>query len=167
MLAERMGREHALRGMREFIAAYRDSADHPVLHDFVRHMRGYAPDPSAYDDFARQWFDSVVVPEYRLRTPRTTQAGGAWETTVEVENVGTGRMPVELAVVRGERFPQADSARRSKPAAPYAIERVTITLGGKERRTITIRSPFRPERIVVDPDVKVLQLRRESAEARL
>jgi hypothetical protein len=32
---------------------------------------------------------------------------------------------------------------------------------------VTIRSAFRPEKIVVDPDVTVLQLRRKSAEGKV
>ncbi|MDF2771589.1 MAG: family transporter protein [Geminicoccaceae bacterium] len=165
MLLQRMGREPALSGMKDFIAAYRGNPDHPVLHDFVTHMRGYAPDPAAYDDFARQWFDSVVVPEYRVHNAKTVAApDGSWITTAEVENVGSGRMPIEVAAVAGERFPDTTAAK--KPAA-YRTELVAITLGGKERRAISIRTSFKPERVVVDPNVRVLQLRRESAEARL
>jgi hypothetical protein len=51
MLMDRMGREPTLRGMKEFIAAYNGNRDHPVLHDFVEHMRRYAPDTASYDDF--------------------------------------------------------------------------------------------------------------------
>lgn len=44
---------------------------------------------------------------------------------------------------------------------------VTVTLGGREHATVTIRSAFRPEKVVVDPDVTVLQLRRKSAEGKV
>jgi ABC-2 type transport system permease protein len=167
MLMDRMGREPALRGMKEFIAAYSGNPDHPVLHDFVTHMRRYAPDSAAYDDFARQWFDTVVVPEYRVHNAKTVPApgGGGWVTTAEVENVGSGRMPIEVAAVIGERFPD-DTSGSKKPAA-YRAQVVPITLGGKERQSVTIRTSFKPEKVVVDPNVRVLQLRRESAEAKL
>jgi ABC-type transport system involved in multi-copper enzyme maturation permease subunit len=169
MLMDRMGREPTLRGMREFIAAYANNSDHPVLHDFVVHMRRYAPDTAAYDDFARQWFDSVVVPEYRVRDAKTVAAegGAGWVTTAEVENVGTGRMPVEIAAAVGERFPDDTAAAKGKKAVPYQAEVVTVTLGGKEKRTVSIRTPFKPDKVIVDPNVRVLQLRRESAEAKL
>ena len=169
MLMQRVGREPTLRGMKEFIAAYTGNPDHPVLHDFVAHMRRYAPDAASYDDFTRQWFDTVVVPEYRVHNAKTVAApsGGGWVTTAEIENVGTGRMPLEVAALRGERFPADTSATDAKKEEPYAAELVAITLGAREKRAITIRTAFKPEKVVVDPNVRVLQLRRPSAEAKL
>jgi len=167
MLMHRMGREPTLRGMKDFIAAYNGNPDHPVLHDFVVHMRRYATDTVSYDDFVRQWFDTVVVPEYRVNNAKTVQAsGGGWVTTAEVENVGTGRMPIEVAAIRGERFP-SDTTKKARKGEPYAVEIVAWTLGSKAKQTVTIRSSFKPERVVVDPNVRVLQLRRQSAEAKL
>ena len=169
MLMDRMGREPTLRGMKEFIAAYDGNPDHPVLHDFVVHMRSYAPDTASYDDFARQWFDTVVVPEYRVHDAKTVAAAGGrgWVTTAEIENVGTGRMPVEVAAVRGVRFPSDSGKKTTKKAEPYASQLVPITLGAKEKQGVTIRTSFKPERVVVDPNVRVLQLRRQSAEGKL
>jgi hypothetical protein len=167
MLMQRMGREATLRGMKDFITAYSGNPDHPVLHDFVVHMRRYAPDTVSYDDFARQWFDTVVVPEYRVHDAKTVAApGGGWVTTAEVENVGTGRMPIEVAAVQGERFP-SDSTTTAKPAHVYQAVLDSLTLGSKEKRAVSIRTSFKPDRIVVDPNVRVLQLRRQSAEAKL
>ncbi|HUQ81836.1 MAG TPA: M1 family aminopeptidase, partial [Gemmatimonadaceae bacterium] len=168
MMMDRMGREPTLRSMKEFITAYTNNPDHPVLHDFVVHMRRYASDTASYDDFARQWFDTVVVPEYRVKDAKTVAENGAWVTTAEIENAGTGRMPVQVAVVRGERF-LSDSATKSakKKSEPYAAELTTITLGSKEKQTVRVRSAFKPERVVVDPNVRVLQLRRQSAESKL
>ena len=167
MLMQRMGREPTLRGMKDFIAAYNGNPDHPVLHDFVVHMRRYATDTASYDDFVRQWFDTVVVPEYRVHDAKTVAApGGGWVTTAEVENAGTGRMPIDVAAIRGERFP-SDSTEKSKKAEPYAAEMTPLTLGAKETQTITIRTSFKPEKLVVDPNVRVLQLRRQSAQAKL
>ena len=169
MLMDRMGREPTLRGMKEFIAAYAANPDHPVLHDFVEHMRRYAPDTASYDDFVRQWFDTVVVPEYRVHNAKTVAApaGGGWVTTAEIANVGTGRMPIEIAAVRGERFPSDSGKKSTKTVEPYAAELVSLTLGAKDRQTVTIRSGFKPERVVVDPNVRVLQLRRQSAQSKL
>jgi ABC-2 type transport system permease protein len=164
MLLDRMGREPTLRGMKDFIAAYNGNPDHPVLYDFVAHMRKYAPDTASFDDFARQWFDTVVVPEYRVHDAKTVAEGNGWVTTATIENVGTGRMPLEIAAVVGERFP--DSTAKKKPAAYQAVIE-PLTLGAKEKHAVTIRSAFKPEKIVVDPNVRVLQLRRQSAEAKL
>lgn len=63
--------------------------------------------------------------------------------------------------------PSNDTAKGTKKAELYATQSVSMTLGAKEKRTITIRSSFKPEKVVVDPGVRVLQLRRQSAEAKL
>ena len=61
--------------------------------------------------------------------------------------------------MRGERF-----AKDGTPAPDYREARTTVTLGkGQSRDVSIIKCPFDPERIVVDPDAKVLQLRRKSA----
>ena len=59
------------------------------------------------------------------------------------------------------------SAKDATKAEPYAVQTVAITLGAKEKRNVMIRTSFKPEKVVVDPNVRVLQLRRESAEAKL
>jgi hypothetical protein len=108
---------------------------------------------------------------------------------VRVQNVGTGRMPVEIAAVRGERFPEADEdappsaqptvddANVVSAAEPVSSEpdtekawresRTTITLGPGESQEVTVRCPFDPERVMVDPDALVLQLRRKLATVKL
>jgi hypothetical protein len=127
-------------------------------------MRPFAADPAAYDDFVRQWFHQVVVPEYRLSDARV-MAGpgtGSWKVSVKVRNAGTGRMPVEVAAVRGDRF-----TKGGKPSPGYRDARRTVILGKGEERTVEIPCAFQPDRVVVDPDVKVLQLRRKAAVTKL
>jgi hypothetical protein len=161
MLLNHMGREAALAGIREFLARYRDNPDYPVLQDFLATMREFAPDAGSFDAFAKQWYHEVVVPQYRLhgaKRARVAGSRGAWEVTVRVENLGTGTMPVEIAAVRGERFPEP-----GKDAEAYEDARETITLGAKEAREVRILAPFEPERVLVDPDALVLQLERSSA----
>jgi ABC-type transport system involved in multi-copper enzyme maturation permease subunit len=190
MLLQHLGRERALAGLHRFIADWKDSSDHPMLQDFVAAMRPFAPDPAAYDEFARQWFFAVVVPEYQLRDarrrkvagnsgsagkPGTAAAGssgssgaaaaggpGAWEVTVKVKNAGTGRMPVDVAVVHGRRF---DAAGKPEPA--YREARTTVLLGAGEERQVSLRCTFEPDTVLVDPDARVLQLRRKAAAAKL
>jgi len=82
--------------------------------------------------------------------------------SVRVKNAGTGRMAVEVAAVRGDRF-----TKQGKPDPAYRDARVTVLLGKGEERTVEIPCAFSPERVVVDPDVKVLQLRRKAAVAKL
>jgi ABC-2 type transport system permease protein len=167
MLFRHMGRERALAGLQAFIKEYHDGPDYPVLQDFVATMRRFAPDPVAYDAFVKQWFFEVVVPEYRLseasRVPPDSAGGSAamWEAKVRVENIGTGRMPLAVAAVRGERFDA-----NGKPGADYRDERTTVILAAGEAQEVRIRCPFEPERILVDPDATVLQLRRKFAVTR-
>ena len=81
---------------------------------------------------------------------------------MKVENAGTGRMPVEVAATRGERF---DGKGGISP--DYRDARTTVVLGAGESQVVRIRCPFVPERVVVDPDGYVLQLQRKAAAAKL
>jgi ABC-type transport system involved in multi-copper enzyme maturation permease subunit len=160
MLYNHLGRQQALAGLRRFIAYWGDGPDYPVLQDFTIAMRPFAADPAAFDAFVKQWFHQVVVPEYRLSDARAAAGPGGktWTASVRIKNAGTGRMPVEVAAVRGERFAK-------KPG--YREARRTVVLGAGEEKTVEIPCAFRPEKVVVDPDVKVLQLRRKTAIAKL
>ena len=163
MLYQRMGKDAFLAGVQEFFRIYHDNPDHPVTTDFVAVLRPYAPDKTAFDDVARQMFFQTVTPEYRIEeTGKRPLGGGAWEVTAKVENAGTGRFPLEVAAVRGDRF---DDKGKISPDLEEA--RVTVVLGAGESRTVRIRCPFEPERIVVDPDANVLQLQRRAASKRL
>ena len=150
--------------LRDFIAQYADNPDHPLLQDFFVVMRGHAPDPAAFDAFVGQWYESVVVPEYRLSDARRTRlADGTYETRVRVQNIGSASMPVEVAVARGERFPKAKAAGKTL----YRDARMSVVLGKGVARVVTLRSAFEPERVLMDPDVRVLQLNRKVAEVKL
>jgi len=169
MLLQEMGRERTLAGMREFIRRYKDGPDYPVLQDLVATLRPFAADPAAFDRFVQQWFFHVVVPEYRLdNASRSRLPTGEWRATLRVKNAGSGRMPVEVAAVRGERFPdKAKPGEKTKPSQIYREMRQTIVLGAGEATTVTLRCPFEPERLLVDPDARVLQLNRKLAIVRL
>ncbi len=158
MLLNQMGRERTLEGIQSFIKANHGQTDHPVLQDFVEAMRPFAADPAAFDAFTHQWFFEVVLPQYRLGEPAKVKSGESWKTTVRIENIGTGRMPVEIAATSGERF-----GKDGKPSKDYRDSRTTTTLGAGESKEIVIESPFDPEQIIVDPDAKVLQLQRKNA----
>jgi ABC-2 type transport system permease protein len=162
MLLNQMGRDKALAGIRAFIKMYQGSTDHPVLQDFLTSMRPFAADPTAFDVFTHQWFYEVVVPEYVLRDAKKTVRGGNWQVNVQVENAGTGEMPVEIAATRGERFKKDGSA-----SPDYKEARTTVVLGKGESKDVDINCPFEPVKVVVDPDAKVLQIRRKSAVAGL
>jgi ABC-2 type transport system permease protein len=163
MMQQQLGRERMLAGLRKFMADYANGPDYPVLQDFTATLRPFAPDAAAYDAFVEQWFHQVVVPEYQLRDARRTALpGGAWQATVKVKNAGGSRMPVAVAATRGDRF-----TKDGKPGPAYRDARQTVVLGAGEEREVAIACLFQPEKVVVDPDVQVLQLRRKVAVAKL
>ncbi len=235
MLLNRMGRDNALAGLQEFIRTYTSGPDFPVLQDLVNTLRPFAPDSLAYEDFVRQWYFDVVMPQYRLTEgtrSETAMAGASrsgsgpdsagasdgsgtaiadggssassgavsgskqsWQVTVTVENIGTGTMPVEVAAVSGTRFRKAKEAKKVKvgggssdkkerpgagsaadaaagitvPAAmasesgEYRESRSTVRLEAGEKKTITLVCDFKPEKVIMDPDALVLQLKRNQA----
>ena len=62
----------------------------------------------------------------------------------------------------GERFAKDGSA-----SPDHREARVTVEPGAGEERDVVIACGFKPERLVVDPDALVLQLRRKAAVAGL
>jgi ABC-type transport system involved in multi-copper enzyme maturation permease subunit len=169
MVLNHLGRERGLAGYRSFLERYEGNPDHPVLQDFVAHMRDLAPDPAAFDAFARQWFFEVVVPEYELADARKEAlADGSWRATARLRNRGTGRIPVEVAAARGERFPGEEAgAVPGATGADHREARTTVVLGAGEEAGLEILCDFEPEELVVDPDALVLQLERKKARAKL
>jgi hypothetical protein len=127
-----------------------------VIQDFVAVMRPYAPDKAVFDDFVRQWFFEIVIPEYRLSEIHKQKRGAGWEVTALILNAGTGRMPVEVAATGGEPF-----------SKDYRDARTTIVLGPGESRRVSLACAFEPDYLVMDPDGKVLQLQRNAASSRL
>ncbi len=67
-----------------------------------------------------------------------------------------------VAAVRGERFP----GKRGK-AERWQEARSTIDLGPGEETTLSLRTAFEPERLVMDADVVVMMLERQKAETKL
>jgi hypothetical protein len=170
MVYDFLGHDRALAGYRDFFRTWSVSRDHPALQDFVAAMRPYAADPAAYDAFVKQWFEDKVVPEYRIEGATKVKQGDGYEVAVTVTNAGTGVMPVEVAATSGERWQEPDSADAAAPYVQnpeYADARATVTLGAGETKTVTIRCAFEPQAVVVDPDVRVLQLKRKQATATL
>ena len=164
MLLNQMGRDRALRGVRAYFEKYQASPDHPVIQDFLAVMREESADPKAFDEFTRQWFYKVVVPEYRLTDVRKQKTGEKWVVTATVKNFGTGTMPIEVAATQGERFPDtSDEKAKKKAEVPYRDSRAVVTLGAGETSTVSISCDFEPDRVIVDPDAKVLQLLRKEA----
>lgn len=170
MVYDFLGHDRALEGYRDFFRTWSRSRDHPALQDFVAAMRPYAQDPAAYDAFAKQWFEDKVVPQYVVREAKKSADGDGFVVSLTVENIGTGTMPVEVAAIAGERWKKPDTEAPQRvytEDASYRDARATVILGAGESKSVTIRCDFEPEKVVVDPDVRILQLKRKQAVASL
>jgi ABC-type transport system involved in multi-copper enzyme maturation permease subunit len=166
MLYDYLGHARAMEAYHHFFQKWSTSRDHPALQDFVADMRPYAADKASYDAFCKQWFEDKVVPQYAVSDTKKTKAGTGYQVTCTVTNTGTGQMPVEVAATAGERWKKpADGERNGvytvDPA--YHDARATITLGAGESKAVSIQCDFDPDKVVVDPDVRVLQLKRKQA----
>jgi len=187
MLMDHMGRDAMLAGLQDFIAQYRDGPDYPLLQDFIVVMRTHASDLAAFDAFTTQWFERVVLPEFKVRDVTITAPTGTetmWTTTATIENVGTGLVAVDVGVMKaiegsddksgdeksGDKKSSDVKADDKKSSEKLASERVLtqLTLGpdgsDKARAQIEIKSPFEPASVVVDPDIRILQTRRKLAQ---
>ena len=162
MLHRLQGPERSLAAIREYITTFRDSRDHAALEDYLAIQRRHAVDTTAFDRYAHQWFQEVVIPQYLIRSTSLEKTATGWQVRATIQNTGTGRMPVEVAVVRGERFPATGSK-----AERWQDARTTIELGAGEETTVTLRTAFEPERLLMDPDVVVMMLERQKAETKL
>lgn len=170
MIYDFLGHDRAMEAYRNFFLTWSQGRDHAAMQDFVADMRPYAPDPAAYDAFVKQWVEDKVVPQYVVEDAKKEKRGGGYDVTATIKNIGTGIMPVEVAVTSGERWakPGKGSREMSYERDPdYRDARVTITLDAGESVPITVHCAFEPEEIVVDPDVRVLQLKRNQAVASL
>ncbi len=162
MLFRLMGREAGFAALKEYLATYRDSEDHPLIEEYLAVMRRHASDPVAFDEFTRQWFHGTVVPQFLVLDAKVRKVGEGWEVTANLKNVGTGRAPVTVAAATGKRF-----AEKKPAATPYADARTTVTLGAGETVPVRILCAFEPERLVIDPDIELLMLERQKAEVKL
>jgi hypothetical protein len=160
MMQDLMGKSATVDGLHDFVRTWRDTSDHPVLQEYLALMRRHAPDPVAYDSLVAQYALGTALPEYKLSAITRTHEGAGWTVTATVRNDGTGHGPLEIAAANDDR---EDGEGRDK--AGYRDGRARIEIGPGESLTFTIRTAFEPKRLVVDPDVRVLQLRRDKAQA--
>ena len=73
-------------------------------------------------------------------------------------------MRVEVGAVAGERWSdEGDDGDGSVVAEGYRDARAVVEVGAGEAVEFVIRAGFEPERVVIDPDVLVMQLGRGAA----
>ncbi|MCH9651301.1 MAG: hypothetical protein K0U98_23955 [Deltaproteobacteria bacterium] len=162
MTLRQLGREAMLEGLQGFIEEWKDGPDYPLLEDLTEFLLPYANDPVAYEEFVRQWYFQVVLPEFQLQDVSREPSGSGYRTTARLHQAGSGKVRVEVAATAGERFLEDGTPNES-----YQETRAHFDLVAGEESPIDIFTEFEPDRLVVDPDVQILQLRREQASADL
>ncbi len=163
MLMETMGRDEMFAGLHAYVENYRSNTDHPTLHDFFATMRPYAKDAKAFDDFIAQWFEVVTVPQFEFVSASKEARGAGFRVSGRLRNAGTGRIAVDVAASSGERFPKKSETGTKL----YRERRTRVLLPPGGEADFSMEADFAPERVVVDPDVMVLQLQRQAARKQL
>jgi len=159
MLHNHMGRDNALAGLQDFIRYYVEDGSNPTLQHMIQFLRPHAPDPEAYDTFVEQWFFDIVLPEFKIENAIVTKSGTGWEVSATLENVGSG--VVTIAVVATAETQPSDSVRTSDPRS----RAISLQLEPGRSTRISFVTDFQPQRLIVDPDIEVLQRNREAASA--
>lgn len=136
MLRELIGEDTMRRALREYYDEYR--LKHVRGADFfgvVERVSG-----QELDWFVEQWIERADRLDYGIGDVTVTRAGDEWVTTVEVLRMGEAWMPVELDVA-GQRVALDDRARRQR---------------------VQVRTAVRPSQVVLDPDVRLLDMDRSN-----
>ncbi len=168
MLMEQMGRERMLAGLRKFILQFKNGPDFPLIEDLVESLRPHAPNAEKFDHFASQWLLGKALPEFGLGAVRHEVDGsGKHLTKGTITNTGTGTLEVEVALVPPADDPSKKETHEletaDKPREPGSIQ--TVTVGPGQTVYWKLTSAFKPAEVIVDPDVKVLQMARKLAKA--
>jgi ABC-2 type transport system permease protein len=163
MLMQTMGRAEMFSGLHAYVEKYRGNPDHPALHDLFEVLRPHAQHPQAFADCIAQWFEAVTLPRFEFVSATKEQNGASWQVRGRLRNAGTGRVTVDVAVATGERSSKTSAATDT----PYRETRTRVSLTAGGDADFSIDADFLPERVVVDPDVMVLQLGRNGATMRL
>lgn len=151
MLKELMGEERMLAGLRDFIERFKDGPDFPLVEDLVATLREHAEDVPAFDAFVAQWVYGTVVPEFKLEGVTSEKSGDGYVVRGSVHNIGTGSVAVDVAALQ----------ERDKPEGTRSLE--SLLVGPGAAVPFEIRCAFPPSQVMVDPDVRVLQLGRKRA----
>jgi len=178
MLREEMGEEAMLAGLREFVGKWKNGVetpeglDFPLIEDMVESLRAHAPDVARFDAFVGQWIFGTKLPELELgETAVTLDAAGGTATAAFIvdgtlSNIAKGGGEVEVVVrVYGKPGVEPPADGRGLKDAPF--QDVTVRLKDDESATFRIATSFRPVKVVVDPEVRLLFAGRKRCESSL
>ena len=158
MLRDLMGEEQMLAGLKAFVAKWKDGVetpeglDFPLIEDMVESLRPFAPDAVAFNVFVDQWIYGTSLPEFELGDVKVDGAEGAFTTAVELRNLGTGTVDVTVRTV-------------GEDAKQFEDTVVRVAAGGSV--PVMVQSSFKPTKLVVDPEVRLLFAGRKRCEKSL
>ncbi len=165
MLRELMGQDAMLAGMKEFIATWKDGVpdkeglDFPLIEDFVNSLRPHASDAAAFDAFVNQWIYGTVLPEFKLGDLTAQKSDDGYVIKGTVANAGTGDVVVTIRALSSD--PKAPNGDKK----PQELRQdVTVHVTPASPAAFSIPVNFKPAKVVIDPEVLVLQIGRKRAE---
>lgn len=149
MLHNSLGAERTFAGLRAFIAEHRASGRFATPAALLRTLRRQATDTTQFDAQVAQWFHSTRLPEFTVDAARCERADSAWACAAMLRNSGSGDASVDVAAVKGDT------------RMDHGTVRVSVRAG----QSVPVRwmLPELPDILVVDPEVMILQTRREQA----
>jgi hypothetical protein len=171
MLRETMGEEAMLAGMRDFVTKWRNGVatpeglDFPLIEDLLESLRARAPDAAKFDAFVGAWILGTKFPELELADARSEVGDGDRSHVVSgsLRDISTGRgrvdLPVEVVVRVFGTKPEGGGA------APFAD--VVVRIAGDGPSMFRIPTAFKPAKLVVDPDARLLFAGRRRCEKSL
>jgi hypothetical protein len=162
MLAQRMGFEASDVAHRQFVARFADRHAFPVLKDYIDCMRSHV-DPRVVDAFSAQWLERRAVAQYAIKLLDCRPIAGGWRTTVQVVDLGATGGQVEVAITNG--VARWGAGKGEVP--DYRSEVRAVSFDGSDTAQLTVDTAFEAREAIVDPDVKILQVGRAAAVARI
>ena len=137
MLRGILGDEVFKKGLAAYFTAFRGRAAR--VSDFQATMEQTTGQSLGW--FFDQWIEEKVLPDYTVTQVKTAPtAEGTFQTTATVRNLGTGRMPVEVAFVM-----EGDTQ----------VQKVEISSGGEV--TVAATTPKPVTQVEVDPKKWMIQ----------
>jgi ABC-2 type transport system permease protein len=148
MLERQLGRDAWQRAVHTFFNQHRGAEALPTLPDFLAALRREAADAIAFDQCVAQWMYATTLPEFQISDVRVARDGERWKLDAVIANVGGTDGHITLAA--------------SGPAGSVGVTQ-NVALPAAATRRVRFDLDFQPTRLVVDPDVHVLQVNRENA----
>jgi ABC-2 type transport system permease protein len=146
MLHETLGDARTFTGMRRFFEAYRRPGQLATPDSLLRTLRGVAGDTIAYDRDVQQWFRTTQLPELVLDTPTCHRVTATWVCEATLRNRGDGDARVDVV------------AHQGNTSLPGGRAPLVVRAGASTRARWALATA--PDRFVVDPEIRVLQARR-------